>query len=153
MPFVLIFLIGFFTGLRSLTPVAVVAWGAHIKRLLLPSTLSWVGSIWVVGLFALAALGELIADKLPKTPARTAPVGLIARIVLGSFCGACLALGGGQSAAIGIALGLAGALAGCYGGYQVRTRLVKALGTPDFVVALIEDIIAIGGSIWVVSNF
>jgi len=48
---------------------------------------------------------------------------------------------------------VAGALAGCYGGYQVRSRLVKALGTPDFVVALVEDIIAIGGSIWVVSNF
>jgi uncharacterized membrane protein len=153
MPFVLIFLIGFFTGLRSLTPVAVVAWGVHIKRLLLPSALSWMGNIWVVGLFALGALGELVADKLPKAPSRTAPPGLIARILFGSLCGACLALAGGQSAAIGIALGLAGALAGCYGGYQVRSRLVKALGTPDFVVALVEDIIAIGGSIWVVSNF
>ena len=153
MPFVLIFLIGFFTGLRSLTPIAVVAWGAHIKRLLLPSSLAWIGNIWVVGLFALGALGELIADKLPKTPSRTAPPGLIARIVMGSLCGACIAAAGGQSLAIGIALGLAGALAGTYGGYQARTRIVKALGTPDYIVAVFEDIIAIGGSIWVISNF
>jgi uncharacterized membrane protein len=33
--------------------------------------------------FTLLALIELIADKLPNTPARTAPLGLIARIAFG----------------------------------------------------------------------
>jgi len=32
-------------------------------------------------LLTLLAVAELIADKLPKTPARTAPPGLIARVV------------------------------------------------------------------------
>jgi uncharacterized membrane protein len=50
-------------------------------------------------------------------------------------------------------LGIAGALVGTFGGYQVRTRLVKALGTPDFAVALLEDLVTIGGSLWVVSQF
>jgi uncharacterized membrane protein len=50
-------------------------------------------------------------------------------------------------------LGIAGGLVGCFGGYQLRTRLVKALGTPDFVIALLEDLVAIGGSLWVVSRF
>jgi uncharacterized membrane protein len=30
-----------------------------------------------------------------------------------------------------------------------RPRLVKALGTPDFVIALLEDVVTIGGSLWV----
>jgi hypothetical protein len=33
-----------------------------------------------------------------------------------------------------------------------RPRLVKALGTPGFVIALLEDVVTIGGSLWV-SNF
>jgi uncharacterized membrane protein len=39
-------------------------------------------------LLTLLAVAELIADKLPNTPARTAPLGLIARIVLGCLCDA-----------------------------------------------------------------
>jgi uncharacterized membrane protein len=38
--------------------------------------------------FTLLALAELISDKLPKTPSRTASPGLIARIVLGKLWGA-----------------------------------------------------------------
>jgi hypothetical protein len=30
---------------------------------------------------------------------------------------------------------------------------VKALGSPDFVIALVEDFITVGGSLWVVSRF
>ena len=44
-------------------------------------------------------------------------------------------------------------VAGTLGGYQARSRSVKALGSPDFVVALIEDIVTVGGSLWVVSRF
>jgi uncharacterized membrane protein len=54
---------------------------------------------------------------------------------------------------VGAIVGIIGALIGTYGGYQLRTRLVKALGTKDFVIAVIEDLIAIGGSIFVVSRF
>ena len=46
-----------------------------------------------------------------------------------------------------------GGIIGCFGGYQVRRRLVRALGTPDFVVALMEDAVTICGSLWVVSRF
>jgi uncharacterized membrane protein len=46
-----------------------------------------------------------------------------------------------------------GALVGTFGGYQMRTRLVKALGTPDYVVAFLEDLGAVGGSLWVVKRF
>jgi uncharacterized membrane protein len=153
MPLLLAFLIGLFAGLRGMTPPAATAWAAHLGWLKLKSPLSLIGSLPAVIIFTLFAVVELISDKLPKTPSRTAPPGLIARILMGALTGACVATGGGQGAIVGALLGIVGSLVGTFGGYQVRTRLVKALGTPDFVIALLEDAVAIGGSLWVVSRF
>jgi uncharacterized membrane protein len=147
------FLIGVLAGLRSFTAPAATAWAAHLGWLKLQSPLALIGSLPAVIILTLFALGELVADKLPKTPSRTAPVGLIARLVTGSLSGACLAAAGGAAAWVGAVLGAAGSLVGSFGGYQARTRLVKALGTPDYVIALLEDLVAIGGSLWVVSRF
>ena len=147
------FLMGFFTGLRSLTPTAVTAWAAHLRWLKGPSPLSWIGTMPTAVIFTLLALVELVTDKLPKTPSRTAPAGLIPRILLGALSGACVASAGGEGIVLGAVLGIVGALAGTYGGYQARSRLVKALGTPDFVIAPLEDIVTIGGSLFVVSWF
>jgi uncharacterized membrane protein len=153
MTLLLAFLIGVFAGLRSLTPPAVTAWAARLGWLRLSRPLSSIGTTPAVLIFSLAALVELVADKLPKTPSRTAPPGLIARIVMGGLTGACVASAGGEGFIAGSLLGVVGGVVGCFGGYQVRTRLVKALGTPDYVVAVIEDLVAIGGSLWVVSRF
>ena len=153
MTLLLAFLIGIFGGLRSLTPPAITAWAAHLGWLKLRSPLAWMSSSMTAVLLTLLALGELVADKLPKTPSRTAPPGLIARIVLGALTGACIAMAGDQGLAIGAILGIVGAVVGAFGGYQLRKNLVKALGTRDIVVALIEDVVAIAGSLWVVSRF
>ncbi len=147
------FLIGFFTGLRSLTPTAVTAWAAHLGWLKESSPLSWIGTLPAAAILTLFALVELVTDKLPKTPSRTAPPGLIARILLCGLSGACVASAGGEGIVLGAVLGIVGALAGTYGGYQARSRLGKALRTPDFVIALLEDLVTIGGSLWVVSRF
>jgi uncharacterized membrane protein len=149
----LAFLIGLLTGLRSLTPVAVTAWATHLGWLKLSRSLAWLGTTVGVAFFTLLALVELVADKLPKTPARTAPPGLIARILLGGLAGACIAVAGGQTAIVGAGLGAVGGIVGAYGGYQVRIQLVKALGTPDIVVAIVEDLVTIGCSLWIVSRF
>ena len=85
----LCFLLGCLTGLRSLTPPAAVCWAAHLGWLHFEGTkLAFLGHPVTLIVFTLLALAELIADKLPSTPARTAPLGLIARIVLG-----CLVIG------------------------------------------------------------
>jgi uncharacterized membrane protein len=149
----LAFLIGFFTGLRSLTPTAATAWATHSGWLKVPSPLSWIGTTTAAVISTLLAPVELVTDKLPKTPSRTAPPGLIARILLGALSSASVASAGEEGIVLGAALGIVGALAGTYGGYQARTRLVKALGTPDFVIALLEDLVTLGGSLWVVSRF
>jgi uncharacterized membrane protein len=150
----LAFLIGVVTGLRSLTAPAVVAWGAYHGWLNLHgSALSFMSAKAAVIIFVMVAVGELASDKLPGTPSRTAPLGLTARILLGGLCGACLAVAGAQSMVIGALLGIAGGVAGAFGGYQIRTRLVRALKCPDFVIALAEDAVAIAGGLFIVSRF
>ena len=74
------FLIGLFAGLRSLTPPAAVAWAVHLGWLNLVRPLSLIGSLPAVMILSLLAVAEIILDKLPNTPNRTAPVGLIARM-------------------------------------------------------------------------
>jgi uncharacterized membrane protein len=101
----------------------------------------------------LLAVAELIVDKLPNTPNRTAPLGLIARIVTGGLTGACVSVGGGRSALAGAGLGVIGGVVGCFGGYHARARLVKSLRQPDFNVAVVEDLVAIAGSLFIVSRF
>lgn len=146
------FLIGLLTGLRSLTPTAVTAWGAFAGRLKLVSPLSLIGSLPAFITFVLLALGELVVDKLPKTPSRTAPPGLVARFLLGGLSGACLAEAGGESALTGAILGAVAGIIGAFVGHFLRIRIVKALGTRDLYVAIVEDLIAIGGSILVVTS-
>ena len=68
----LAFLIGFFMGLRFLTPPAVTAWAAHLGWLKVPSPLSWIGTTAAGVIFTIFALVELVTDKLPKTPSRAA---------------------------------------------------------------------------------
>jgi len=149
-----VFLIGIVTGLRSMTGPAVTSWAAHLGWLSLVGTpLRFMSSIVTVTIFTLLAVLELIADQLPATPARTAPAGLSARVVMGGLCGATVAVAGGESLAVGIVLGVIGAIVGTYGGYQARTRSVKALGVPDIVIAIIEDVVAIGGGLLVLSRF
>ena len=149
----LAFLIGFFAGLRSLTPPAATAWGAHLGWLKLQGSLALIGSVYAVALFTLLALGELAVDKWPKLPNRTSVPGLVARILTGGLAGACIAAGAGESPWLGAALGAAGGIAGAFGGYHARKRLVLALRVPDFAVAVFEDLIAIGGCAWIVSRF
>jgi uncharacterized membrane protein len=150
----LAFLIGVVSGLRSVTAPAVVAWGAHLNWLNLRNTaLSFMASTAAVVIFSLLALVELISDKLPSTPSRTEPVGLIARVLLGGLSGACVALSGAQSMVLGAVLGAVGGVAGAFAGYQARARLVKALKVPDFVIALLGDAVAIGGGLFIVSRF
>ncbi len=150
----LTFAIGIVAGLRSLTAPAVVAWAAYLGWIhLFGSPLAFMGSVWAVGLFTILALVELVADQLPTTPARTAPVGLGARIVMALLCGACLGIAGGASLWLGAIVAVIGALVGTFGGYRARVGLVQALHAPDVAIAIPEDLIAIGLGLLVVTRF
>lgn len=147
------FLIGALAGLRAMSPLAAVAWAAHLRWIPLAGTpLNFLTSPISVGIFTLAAIGELINDKLPKTPPRTAPPGFIARLVVGAFTGAAVGVAAHQLVLVGAVVGMVGAVVGTYGGYKARTGLVRALGVPDFVIALLEDLVAVVGSFFLFSR-
>jgi uncharacterized membrane protein len=146
------FAIGFLAGLRSLTPPAIVAWAAAFGWLPIDGWLSFMGSTPAVAIFTLLAIGELVADKLPQTPARTAPIGLLGRLATGALTGACIASAGGHSALLGAGIAEIGAFAGTFGGYEARRRIVTS-GIPDPAVAVLEDLITVFGCLWVVTRF
>jgi uncharacterized membrane protein len=151
--FLFVFGIGFASGLRSLTPAAVVAWAAHLGWLnLSDSPLAFMGSTIAVVIFSLLAVLELIGDVRPSTSKRTAPVPLTARIITGGLCGACLCAAGHQSLIVGAILGAIGGIIGAFAGYEARRRLVAALNTKDVFIALLEDLVTIGLAYFFVSH-
>jgi uncharacterized membrane protein len=146
--YVLAFLIGVVSGLRTFTAPAVVSWAARLGWLHLENTwLAFLGAPVTPYIISLLAIGELVNDKLPKTPSRKAPPGFIARVLSGVLSGA--AIGASQSMAAGAIAGVAGAVAGTLGGYEARKRGAQAVGK-DLPVALIEDAIAVAGGFFLV---
>jgi uncharacterized membrane protein len=147
------FFLGCVAGLRSLTAPAVVCWAAHFGWLHFAGTkLAFLAHPATLSISTLLALLELITDKLPKTPARTAPPGLVARIFFGGLCGVALATSAGGSQIASAIVGVTGALVGTFGGYHIRHTLVTRAHLPDFPVALAEDFIAIAGGLLIVSH-
>ena len=145
--------IGIVAGLRSLLAPAVIAWAAHFDLLILhASPLAFMGSRAAVALFSIFAIGELIADKLPTTPKRTAFAPLLARILLGSLSGASLCVAAGKSLLAGALLGGIGSVIGAFVGYEIRRRVVNNLHIKDIFVAVSEDAIAIALACFFVSR-
>jgi uncharacterized membrane protein len=146
MIFLLSFLLGFVDGLRSLTAPAIVCWAAHLGWLHFAGTrLGFIDHWFTLTVITVLAMVELVVDKLPNTPPRTAPVGLIARIVLGGASGLALATGAGISALSAGVIASIGAIAGAFAGYHIRRALVFRAHLPDLTVATAEDAITIAG--------
>ena len=148
--YILAFLIGTVAGLRAMTAPAAVSWAARLGWLKLEGTwLAFLGFAFTPYILSLLALGELITDKLPKTPSRKIPLAFATRIMTGALCGA--AVGTHAEALVsGLILGALGAVAGTLGGFEARTRLVKAIGGNDLPIALLEDLVAVGGAFLIV---
>jgi uncharacterized membrane protein len=146
--------IGMIAGLRALTAPAVVCWAAHLGWLNLQNShLAWMGSTAAVAIFSILALAEIVNDKLPATGSRLAPPSLVIRSITGALAASALAIGSSQSLLVGILLGVVGALAGSFVGYHLRHQIVAGLKIPDLPVALLEDAIAIGCGLLIVSRF
>lgn len=150
---VLCFLIGCVAGLRSMTAPAIVCAAAYLRWIHPEGTpLAFMASAAALWVFAILAVGELIVDKLPNTPARTAPMGLIARAITGGLCGATLAASSNKSIALGAVLGAVGGIVGAYAGYNIRHGIVVHMNMPDIVIAVIEDLLTITGGLFVVAR-
>ena len=146
------FLIGISAGLRALAPIAAVSWAAHLGWLQLEGTwLAFLAAPATAYVVSALAVAELIGDKLPKTPSRKVPLQFGTRIFSGALCGAALATASGAPI-VGLLLGAIGAVIGTLGGAAVRARLAEAFGK-DLPAALLEDVVAVGGAILLVSRF
>jgi uncharacterized membrane protein len=145
------FLLGCICGLRSMTAPALVAWGAHLGWLHLDgSLLAFLANKISLVIFSLFALGELIADKLPIIPPRTQAGPLGVRILFGAMCGAAICISLAASPWWGAVLGGLGSVIGAFAGYNYRRRFSSIL--PDLPLALLEDLVAVGGGLLLVSH-
>jgi uncharacterized membrane protein len=107
------------------------------------------GAAWTPWVFTMLALVELVMDQLPTTPSRLVPMQFGARLVSGALSGASI---GGASASIagGAVAGVLGAVIGTFGGHALRRTLARAFGR-DMPAAFIEDALAIGGALLIVT--
>jgi uncharacterized membrane protein len=150
--YLLALLIGGVAGLRTMTAPAAVSWAAYLGWLPLQNTpLAFLGYVAVPYILTVLAIGELVADQLPKTPSRKVPVQFGARIVSGALSGAAIGAAGGVLAG-GLVAGIVGAVIGTLDGAEARGRLARAFGR-DMPAALIEDAVAIVGAYLIVAAF
>ena len=106
-------LLGLATGLRSMTPIAVVCWFSYLGYLPLDGTwAAWTARIASVAVFTMLAIGEWVADKLPWIPDRIAPGPLLARLVFGGLVGSIAATAMNGPGVEGVLLGVVGAALG-----------------------------------------
>jgi uncharacterized membrane protein len=128
-------LLGFLAGLRTFTAPAIL-W--LMRR---PGPLAYV--------LAVLALLEDAGDLHPGAPARTQPLGLIARACSGAFCGWTVTAQGGAPVFAGVLLGALAAVGGAFAGLAARKIAIERTGRVP--AALLEDAVAIVASIAVVA--
>ncbi|HET8898722.1 MAG TPA: DUF4126 family protein [Rhodanobacteraceae bacterium] len=142
-------LIGVIAGLRAMTPVAVLSCAARMGWLPLQGTpLAFMGYAVTPWLLVLAALGELVNDKLPRTPSRMIPMQFGTRLVTGAWAGATLTATHGALWP-GLIIGALGAGLGTWSGHRARRALALAFHN-DLPAALLEDVVAIVGAVMIV---
>ncbi len=138
-------LIGVVAGLRALMAPAVISWAAFLNWIPVDDKWSsWIAHPITVTFLTILAVIELVTDQLPKTPSRKTTPQFSARLITGAFAGAVLGSAWHHTfAALGA--GVIGAVLGTLGGYEARKRLVAATGGRDLPIALLEDVVAVGG--------
>ncbi len=137
--------LGFVTGLRSQTALALLGQDAlrHPDRVK-HTPFHLLAERPVATLLLLAAGGEFVVDKLPFLPDRIKPGPLLGRLAFGAAAGAIVFAEGRGPMPLGALLGAAGAFVGSHAGYRFRGWLTQGLGLPALLAGLTEDAVAVG---------
>lgn len=144
--------IGIVAGLRSFTAPAVVSWAAtHGGLSVRAFPLDVLNSRHASKAATKLALGEIISDKTTLLPSRLKPPSLLWRLASGAACGAACFDSEDGHLSTGAILGASGALVGSLVGYAWRTRVRQRLDLPDLPAALLEDALAVGLAVALVS--
>ncbi len=140
--FISAFILGVACGLRALVGLAAVSWAARCQQMSFQGTwLAFLGFKATPFITSLLAFGELVTDKLPKTPSRLVPPQFAARVSMGALTGAAIGLSRGHLL-IGVLSGIIGSVLGTLGGSKARAAAARLFGH-DLPAALLEDIVAI----------
>jgi uncharacterized membrane protein len=133
-------ILGVMSGMRSAAGLATLSRHAVAHPHGFANTLfKRLASPGVSKLITLGQIGEIVVDKLPLLPSRTAPLPLMGRMFAGGVVGAAALQEAGEPAVLGIIIGASSALVSSYAFYLLRRQTGKALHLPDPVVALAED--------------
>ena len=142
--------IGAIAGMRAMSAPAVISRMARKGELAVEgSRLGFLNSAGALSTSALLAAGELIADKLPSTPARTDLGPLAVRAVSGGVSGAVIFSANRRSPWVGALLGAAAAVGSAYAAFYMRKTAKEKLHVPDFVLAAAEDALVIRTGLFV----
>lgn len=88
-------------------------------------------------------ISELLIDKLPGLPDRTAPKLLAVRATAGALAGAAVCAHHGRHAGAGAAIGAVAAVAAAYAGVYLRQAAARRAHVPQQLPGLIEDAAAL----------
>jgi len=133
-----VILLGFATGCRAMTPIAVLCWFMWQGALPVTGLNYWEANFIAVAVFSVCAVGEYVGDTLPTAPSRKSLFPLICRVVLAMWIGVSVASSFLQPLAGGIVFGGVSAVIGAYVGYALRMRLARWVGR-DLPVAVTES--------------
>jgi uncharacterized membrane protein/uncharacterized protein (UPF0548 family) len=150
-------------GLRSMLPLALLS--ARLTRTRPPAApFGLLARPRVSQALALAAAGELLVDKLPFVPARTAPLPLAGRMAAGALVAVAASEVGrtpsaSSSSRPGFArswllpalAGAAAALATTLAGHRFRTAGANR-NVPDLPLALVEDAVGLLAARWLLAR-
>lgn len=140
-------LLGFITGMRTLTPMAVLCWFAWLKLLPVDPWASWTAKLPVVIAFTVLAGIEYALDKYGRMPRPTRPAILGLRLFFGGLLGLIVATSLDAPSSEGMILGVLGALVGAFVAYQLRHQLTSRIGCKTWHVTVGEDLFAVACAI------
>ena len=125
----------FLTYYLSRQPHAVLA-GSSLRFLQKPITAT---------LFKVLIVGEMVGDKLPATPDRIAPLGLLGRLLAGALVGAAWYKSRHGSAVSGGLLGGLATVTATFASYALRMGISKRAGVSVALVGVGEDVLVLAG--------
>src|SRR5690348_4911985 len=137
-PYLKAVLLGTIAGIRSMSALAAVSIDASRNDRDLDDTpFSLLCSPNVSTLLTLAAVGEMVVDKLPILPNRTDPLPLLGRVFFAGLSGVVVAIEEKQPAPAGAAVAALASVASTQITFRLRMGLSKRL--PSILAALVGD--------------
>jgi uncharacterized membrane protein len=116
----------------------------HPSKELNKSPLKFMQSGVTAAVFKVLAVGELVGDKLPNTPNRTATPGVVGRCLAGALAGASIFKASRNNTIVGAAIGSVSALASTFGCFYLRRFAGAKTGITDPIIGGIEDALVAG---------